>query len=215
MKQGVNKNSELLKMSLQRSLKIINIGSVRPKHFDTARDLRSNLSQNSLRARKTSNNSLSLERKMTGTPVSEASQGSNKTKKLELQVEVKQLELENKRNQVKEKKSFIKQYELSIKKKEKELIRKNREFRIQSAGCSRMVAEGISKEIIQDIIWTVLFKSLNTESFSLSSRKQAYLSAFTKMKAVVVKLETLKRGLEKSALLLISQKQSLQNPSKK
>jgi len=151
---------------------------------------------------------------MTGTPVSEVSKGSDKTKKLEHQMEVQKIELERKRDQIKVKENYIKQYELSIKKTEKDIVRKNRELRIQSAGCSRMLAEGISKEIIDDMIWSVLFKSLNTEFFSLSSRKQAYLSAFTKMKSCVLKLETLKRGLEKNALLLISQKQSFRIPQK-
>lgn len=219
MKQGIKKKTsqELLKMSLQRSLKIIDIRPEMIRYYDTAKELRiQNLSQKSLgRPARTCNNSVSAEKKSGAVSEREQGGGSVIRKKILDPELIKQIEVERKQKLLKDTENYLKKYELAIKKKEKELFHKSREFRIQSAGCQRMLAEGISKTILDDIIWTVIFKSLTQESFSLYSRKQACISAFTKMKSCVNKLECLKRDLEKSALTLISQRQSLPIPQKK
>jgi CYTH domain-containing protein len=125
---------------------------------------------------------------------------------------IKEIEVERKQKLLRDTESKLKRYELAIKKKEKDLSRKKREYTIQSAGCQRMLAEGIAKSIIDNLIWDILFKSLTQDSFSLSSRKQACISAFTKMKSSVNKLESLKQHLEKSALLLLTHRHSTPIP---
>lgn len=218
MKQGIKKkrSQELLKMSLQRSLKIIDIRPRTIRFYDTERELRMQSSSQGLsdRSVRSCNENGSREKKGRGVGNGDGGGNGEGVRIFDNRV-IRQIEFERKQKLLRDTESNLKRYELAIKKKEKELFRKTREYRIQSAGCQRMLAEGIAKSIIDNMIWDVIFKSLTQESFSLSSRKQACISAFTKMKSSVTKLESLKRDLEKSALILITQRQSLPLPQKK
>lgn len=215
MKQVLTKTKSqlLFENNLKRSLKILDIPVDQTFNSsqkllktieNSSKDLKnSHKSSKSLKSCKSSKSSVSLERKQTDLP--EELPINQEENLLKEKIWLKKQKIKEKTNILKSKEEAVKNLELKVRKMEKELRKKEREAEIYKSASRRMVAECISKGIIEDLIWHVMFRSLTHKQINLSSRKNACLSALAKMKKVVSKIESTKRVLEDQVGLINTQ----------
>jgi hypothetical protein len=209
---GKTKSQVLIENNLKRSLRIIDLKTFKGLSRKPQKDLKSLESTAGRTVSRGSNSknsrscksSFSLTRKITETPEDFSNQIEERQEKHE-KFERHQ-RIAEKEKILNEKEAAFKELEKKTRKIEKEVKKKEREAEIYTSACNRMIAESLSKGIIEDLIWEVMFRSLKKEQLSIISRKNACLTALAKMKKAVKQIETMKRSMEKQALLFISSK---------